>query len=94
MRSPADLVVGLVFEQLARVADISLFATGISLFYCNISLFGGMGISIVSHRSRMKFLTTRIEKSAKNYRNSLFFPAKQRITAETVSPQTASTASH
>ena len=33
MRPPADLVVGLVFEHLARVADISLFATGISLFY-------------------------------------------------------------
>ena len=69
----------------------SLFATGISLFCRNISLFRGMGISTVPRIAHEFLPTTRKEKRPKITE----FPVLSRETAncaETVSPQTASTA--
>jgi hypothetical protein len=82
MRPPADLVVGLVFEHLARVADISLFATGISLFYSKYFPVLRHGNFNRKPKIAHEFPDYSHRKTAKNYRNSLFFPAKQRITRD------------
>ena len=57
----------------------SLFATGISLFCRNISLFRGMGISTVSHGLRMNFARLLPTKTAKNFRIPCSFPRNSEL---------------